>query len=48
MRIVTLIFFYFNPLYVIAGEEVGQLVEIVMQVGEGGDILSKSITTHKT
>jgi hypothetical protein len=39
--------FYFNPLYVIAEEEVGQLVEIVMHVGEGGDMISKIIIAAK-
>jgi len=40
--------FYSNTLCVVVGcikEGIGQLVETVMQVGRGGDMLSKSIKT---
>jgi hypothetical protein len=38
-------YFYDNPLFVVAGEEIGQLDETVMQFGEGGHMIFESMTT---
>jgi len=38
-------YFYDNPLFVTAGEEIGQLDETVIRFGEGGHILFESMKT---